>query len=442
LFGLLLHDNREGFVLFWHTSEGGRPARITMAVVPSTFRRRWLRPQDFVWLFLFSALALVSTDPTPQEIALVFSLGLFQVIEPKVGWFSTDRGNLWSTLIKLGLCYLLIGWTGGISSTYYVTLLLPVVSAATTLSLTGTSLVTLLAISAYLSFLLFLDWSRYELTRYAAGELGIRVLFLPVVAFLTHQLAEANRVEARRYQAAAEQLEDANRHLQEAEAAMRRSERLAALGQLTAGLAHELRNPLGTMRASAEMLMKSVTSENDVAHELAGFISSEVDRTNSLITRFLEFARPMHLRKEPIDITQVVDRAIRELERHNPPFPVAVHRNYAPEVPPVSIDSELMERVFYNLLLNAAQASTPGSAITAKTRLRENVAEISVLDRGAGIPTEHIENIFNPFFTTKSSGVGLGLAIVSKIIDEHAGSIRVESENGQGSVFRVYLPVA
>ena len=107
-----------------------------------------------MWLFLFSALALVSTDPTPQEIALVFSLGLFQVIEPKVGWFSTDRGNLWSTLIKLALCYLLIGWTGGISSTYYVTLLLPVVSAATTLNLTGTSLVTLLAISAYLSFLL------------------------------------------------------------------------------------------------------------------------------------------------------------------------------------------------------------------------------------------------------------------------------------------------
>lgn len=188
--------------------------------------------------------------------------------------------------------------------------------------------------------------------------------------------------------------------------------------------------------------MKSVKSENEVAHELAGFISSEVDRTNSLITRFLEFARPMHLRKEPIDITQVLDRAIRELERHNPPFPVAVHRNYAPEVPPVSIDSELMERVFYNLLLNAAQASTPGSAITAKTRLRGNVAEINVLDRGAGIPKEHIENIFNPFFTTKSSGVGLGLAIVSKIIDEHAGSIRVESENGQGSVFRVYLPVA
>jgi signal transduction histidine kinase len=322
-----------------------------------------------------------------------------------------------------------------------VTLLLPVVSAATALGLAGTSLITVLAISAYLSFLLLLDWSRYELTRYAMGEIGLRVIFLPVVAFLTQQLAQANRVEAQKYQAAAQQLEEANRNLQEAEAAVRRSERLAALGQLSAGLAHELRNPMGTMRASAEMLLKSVDSQNEIARELAGFISSEVDRTNSLITRFLEFARPMHLRREKADITQSLDQAIRELERHNPPFPISVHRNYAPEIPPIEVDGELMERVFYNLLLNAAQASPPNSGVTAKTRLRDNVAEISIIDRGAGVAKEHIENIFNPFFTTKSGGVGLGLAIVSKVVDEHGGSIRVESEPGQGSVFRVFLPV-
>jgi signal transduction histidine kinase len=394
-----------------------------------------------VWLLLFSALALVSTEPTPEEIGLVFSLGLFQVIEPKVPWFSSHRGAVWATLIKLGVCYLLIGWTGGITSTYYVTLLLPVVSAATALGLAATTLVTVLAISAYLSFLLWLDWSRYELTRYAMGEIGLRVIFLPVVAFLTQQLAESNRVEARKYQAAAQQLEDANRNLREAEAAVRRSERLAALGQLSAGLAHELRNPMGTMRASAEMLLKNVDSQNEIARELAGFISSEVDRTNSLITRFLEFARPMRLRREKVDLTQPLDHAIRELERHNPPFPIAVHRNYAPEIPPIEIDTELMERVFYNLLLNAVQASAPDSGVTAKTRLRDNVAEISIIDRGSGVAKEHIENIFNPFFTTKSGGVGLGLAIVSKIVDEHGGSIRVESEPGQGSVFRVFLPV-
>ena len=116
-----------------------------------------------------------------------------------------------------------------------------------------------------------------------------------------------------------------------------------------------------------------------------------------------------------------------------------MHRNYAPEIPPVSIDGELMERVFYNLLLNAAQATPPDGGVTAKTRLLDNVVVISILDRGSGIPAEHLENIFNPFFTTKPDGVGLGLAIVSKIIDEHGGSIRVESEPGKGSIFRCFF---
>lgn len=412
-----------------------------MTEVRSTLPQRWLRPQDFVWLLLFSALALVSSDPNPREIALVFGLGFFQVLEPKINWFASPRGSVTSILVKLGICYLLIGWTGGISSTYYITLLLPVVSAATTLSLAGTFAITVLAISAYLSFLLLLDWSRYELAAEGLSEIGIRVIFLPVVAFLTHQLAEANRVEARKYQSVAEQLEEANRHLKEAEAAVRRSERLAALGQLTAGLAHELRNPLGTMRASAEMLSKKIPSDDAIANELAGFIASEVDRTNSLITRFLEFARPLQLRREKTEVGNLLDTSIRELEQHNPRFPVKLHRNYAPEIPSVSMDRELMARVFYNLLLNAAQASPPGGTITAKTRLLDDVVEVSILDRGSGIEKEHLESIFNPFFTTKSDGVGLGLAIVSKIVDEHRGSIRAESEPGNGSVFRVFLPV-
>lgn len=389
---------------------------------------------------LFSALALVSTEPSKEEIVLVFSLGLFQVIEPKVRWFATPRGLIVATLVKLAMCYLVIGFTGGITSTYYVTLLLPVVSAATSLNAFGTAAITGFAISAYLSFLLFLDWSRYELTRYAAGELGIRVVFLPVVAFLTHQLAAANRVEAKRYQAAAHQLEEANRHLQEAEAAVRRSERLAALGQLTAGLAHELRNPLGTMRVSAEMLRKRVAADDEITQELTSFICSEVDRTNSLITRFLDFARPVHLRREPADVTQVLDLAITELSRHQPPLDLEVHRNYAPDLPPIEMDRELMERVFYNLLLNAAEASPSHGAVTAKTRLHGNVAEISILDRGSGVAKEHVENIFNPFFTTKPTGVGLGLAIVSKIVHEHGGSIHVESEPDSGTVFRILLP--
>jgi signal transduction histidine kinase len=116
-----------------------------------------------------------------------------------------------------------------------------------------------------------------------------------------------------------------------------------------------------------------------------------------------------------------------------------VIRNYAPDVPPLEIDSELMERVFLNLLLNAAQATAPGGAITIRTRPYDDGAEVTFLDRGKGIQRKDLDNIFNPFFTTRAEGVGLGLAIVSKVIDEHGGRITVDSEPGRGSTFRIYL---
>lgn len=408
--------------------------------MPSSVRG-WVRAQDVVWLLLFSALALVSWRPVPEEIATLLLLALLQIVEPRIPWLTTGRGTLVSILLKLALCWALIGWTGGITTSYWVILLLPVLSAATSLSLAGAMGITALACAAYLSFTLFVDWNRYELTPQAFGELGLRVVFLPVVAFLTHRLAEENRIAARRYQAAALQLDAAKGNLRTAEAAVRRSERLAALGQLTAGLAHELRNPLGTMRASAEMLTRSIPPDNDVGLELAGFISSEVDRTNSLITRFLEFARPVHLRLQRTDLTRIIDAAIEEMGRRNPPLPVSVHRNYSLDTPPIPVDAELVGRVVYNLLVNAAQSTPPGGTIVVKTRALDSFVELSVIDRGSGIERKDLESIFNPFFTTKPDGVGLGLAIVSKIVDEHGGRISVDSEPGAGSVFRVFLPV-
>jgi len=298
-----------------------------------------------------------------------------------------------------------------------------------------------LACASYASFLLFVDWTRYTIPPDQVRELCLRLLFLAVVGYLTHRLAAASREERGRHQAAAEQLASANQSLRAAEAAVRRSERLAALGQLSAGLAHELRNPLGTILASAEMLRKNVPAENQVASELAGFIAAEVDRTNSLITRFLEFARPLELRLETAELNEVLDRAVARLARDSAARQVSVYKNYSPDIRPFPFDAELMERVVYNLLLNAAQASPPDGAITIKTRPTDDSVEISVIDRGAGIDPKHRESIFNPFFTTKPDGVGLGLAIVSKIVDQHGGRMAVESELGKGSVFHLYLPL-
>jgi signal transduction histidine kinase len=402
---------------------------------------RWISPQDVVWLLLFSCLIALNETGEPSEYALLVALATVQILEPKLVLLSTKRGQVSWIMLKLVLSYLLIGYTGGLISSYYWILLLPVVSAGSSLGVLATLAFTLLSYGAYLSFLMFINWSRFEIGPQEIRELALRVIFLAVAGNLTNTLAEALRRQFAKTKAVAEELAEANRHLQQAEEAVRRADRLAALGQLAAGLAHELRNPLGTIRASAEMLSHSVAAENEVAREMAGFIASEVDRSNSLVTRFLDFARPLQLRLAPADLAQVLDRAVAMVEREAAARQITVYKNYSPDIPPLPLDAELMERVFHNLLLNAAQATATGGAITVKARVVDENAEISVIDRGHGIDPALISTIFNPFFTTKPEGVGLGLAIVSKIVEQHGGKIAVESEPGNGSVFRVYLPM-
>ncbi len=380
-------------------------------------------------------MIVFSPDPSPAEYVFIPCLGLLQILEAKIPFFATRRGVLTSIVLKFVLGYTLVGFTGAVNSNYYLVFLLPVVTASTSFGPAGATGFILLASGAYLSFLLFIDWSRYTIEESDISRLCLRLSFIALVGYLTHRLAEASRKEQRKYEIAASQL-------QEAEDTVRRSERLAALGQLTAGLAHELRNPLGTMKASAEILTKNLPAENALALEMAGFISTEVDRTNSLITRFLEFARPTPLRLKATDLGEVIDRAIAQLERLRPGVAANIYKNYSPDIRPFPIDGEIIERVVYNLLLNAVQATPSGGAITVKTRQAGGAAEISVIDRGSGIEPKHLENIFNPFFTTKPDGVGLGLAIVSKLVDEHGGEIAVESEAGKGAIFIVRLPIA
>lgn len=402
--------------------------------------RRIVRLQDIVWIALFAVLAIWGPDLAPESRTVVIGLGLMQILDPKIPFFGSRAGSILSFLIKLVLWYILMGWTDGIESSYYWLMLLPVISLATSLGLPGVVAATILACGSYLSLLLFLGPSQF-VPPDQWPFIILRELTFPIAGFLTYELLEANRAATRRAQRAAEQLAEANKQLREAEAQVRRTERLAALGQLSAGLAHEIRNPLSTIKGSAEVLLKNVDSNGTVAHELAGFISSEVDRTNALVTRFLDFARPLALRLEPTDLNEVIDEAVAQVDKHTPPLDVSIYKNYSPDIQPFPMDRQLIERVLYNLLLNAAQASPPQGSVTVKTRQAGDIVEVDVIDRGSGIAPKDRESIFNPFFTTKSSGVGLGLAIVSKIVDEHGGEITVDSEPGAGSVFRVFLPM-
>jgi signal transduction histidine kinase len=416
--------------------------RVTPATGYSEKVTRWIRPQDAVWLLLFGSVYALGPVRNEAELEVLAGLTIWQLVVPRLEFFNQQPGKFLVVAGQTVLCYLLVGVTNGIESSYFWMFLLPIVTAANTLDVWGAVIFTAAACASYLSFLLFVNLDTSMLSEMAWREVSLRSLFFAFIAYVVHDLSEDRRREASNYQATAEQLAEANRHLREAEEAMRRSDRLAALGQLTAGLAHELRNPMGTMKSSAELLAKRIPSSDAIGQELAGFIQTDVDRANSLITRFLQFARPFHLERKPTDVSAVVDRAIAQVERHVPPFDVDIVRNYAPGLPALSLDAELIEQVFVNLLTNAAQASPPRSVITVKTRADESMVEVAVIDRGKGIDAKHRDSIFNPFFTTRPDGVGLGLAIVQKIVDEHGGRILVESEAGQGAVFRVHLPVS
>lgn len=390
------------------------------------------RIQDILLAVMFAALIILAHDAWQRFFLSI--LAVMQLLEGRIPFLTTLWGRVASVAVQLITAYLLIGITGGVESVYYLMLLLPLVSTASYLDVIGTMISSVAAILAYLSFLLYLDFQQVYLTPEDQHVLALRCLLMAIIAVLVNTLAAAIRTQSAKYKSTAEQLTRANQSLRKAEAAVRRSERLAALGQLSAGLAHELRNPLGSIKGSADLLTHSVSKNNPMAKELAGIISDEVDRTNSLVTRFLDFARPLEPRRQTADIASIIDKAVTHAR-------VEVNRDYAPSLPPLAIDPALMEQVFINLLTNASQASPPGAPITIRTRAVNDQAEVSVIDRGCGIPRDKMETIFNPFVTTKQNGVGLGLAIVAKIVDTHGGKMAVESEPGKGSTFSVLLPI-
>jgi len=407
------------------------------------------RRMKFAWMyvlllvFLASLAVLFPVSEIHAQLILI-SIGLFQVFERSfIGWIR-PRGEVYSIIIMIGLSSLLILHTGGINSSYYLIYYVPVVTAAMYSGPWGTLGWTALSSAAYCSFLIP-ALQVYRMTVSGAKELAIRNVFFFLAAMLVNRFVMESRLQAERYRQVAEQLREANKRLEQVQAEARRSERLAALGQLSAGLAHEIRNPLGVIKGSAETLGRKLPTADPVARELAEYISSEVNRLNSLVSRFLSFAKPLELKKQPEDISQIVEHALKAAQEHWPDSRVQVERAYSTELPVVPADAELAEQVFKNLVFNAYEAMEPTGGklrveVSSEFSDGRRGVEIAFSDTGPGVPQELREQIFNPFFTTKSNGVGLGLSIVSKIVDDHGGWIREEPGSEGGACFRVFLP--
>jgi signal transduction histidine kinase len=408
-------------------------------------QRRSFAWMDLLWLVFLAGLAALQPRLEIHKHLILLAIGVFQIFfEPRILEWWPERGRWFVVIMQIGLGSLLVAHTGEIESSYYLIYFVPVVTAAMYFDLWGTLAWTVLTSAAYWSFVL-LALSEKVLPEEGAEELALRNLFLFLAAIVVNRVVTENREQATRYRQLAETLAETNRRLQEAQEEARRSERLAALGQLSAGLAHELRNPMGVIKGSAETLMRKLANSDALSTELAGYISSEVNRVNTLVTRFLDFARPHKLVEHREQIPPLVERGLKAAQDRWPGAKVEVEKNIAPDLPAVIIDGDLIERVFTNLALNAYEAMGDSGGklrITAAPAISDGKRGVEIVfdDTGPGIPPELREQIFNPFFTTKETGVGLGLSIVSKIVDDHRGWIRVTSELGKGACFRVFLP--
>ncbi len=405
----------------------------------------WL---DVLWLLFLLGLALLPPLREPHKQFTLLAIGIVQLVESRLIARWPLYGRYGVVLVKILLATLLISHTGelSINSSYYPIYYVPIVTAALHFGAWGTLLWTLLASAAYCSYL-YPALQEYTLTAGGAAELAIRILFFFLAAMLVNRFTLENRRQTAKIQQVAEQLIRANRELERAQAEARRSERLAALGHLSAGLAHEIRNPLGVIKGSAEMLHQKLEESNPLASELAGYISSEVNRASALVTRFIDFARPLRTETRLQQVTALLDQALNSVAGQWQGGKVNVQRDYGTDLPLVPLDEKLCEQAFINLVQNAYEAmGIEGGSLrvkvsTARSNGRNGV-EVRLRDSGPGVQAEMRDQIFNPFVTTKKTGVGLGLAIVSKIVDEHHGTIRLENTDGNGAAFVIFFPVA
>lgn len=218
-----------------------------------------------------------------------------------------------------------------------------------------------------------------------------------------------------------------------------RADRLAALGELTAGVAHEVRNPLGVIRATVQLLEE--TRDPDRISGASAVITQEIDRLDRVVKALLDFGRPSRPTLVRVDIEDVLEDVVLFTKRFARQADVRIEQRFSGDLPAVFADPDQMKQVFLNLVTNAVQAmGEEGGTISIQTATDGDYVEVAVSDSGPGIPATDLRKVFDPFFTSRAGGTGLGLTIVHRIIDGHDGHIEVES-GVEGTTFRVSLPI-
>ena len=219
-------------------------------------------------------------------------------------------------------------------------------------------------------------------------------------------------------------------------------ERLAAIGRLSAGVAHEINNPMTTILTSSMLLQEDLDEDDPMRQELE-LISSETMRCRKIVTSLLNFARQSQPNKKLNDLNQMVTECVLLTQKQAAFKDITVKAELAPHLPPMLFDKGQIEQGIINLILNAVEATPAGGCITVTTTCcdEKHYAHIAIQDTGRGISEQDLEKIFDPFFTTKETGTGLGLAITHGIVEQHNGHIKTKSKIGKGTCFTIYLPI-
>ena len=285
----------------------------------------------------------------------------------------------------------------------------------------------------------------HAMARVEAGDLAVPAV--PGGPDELGRLTESFNTMVDRLRAAREEIEAYHRQR------LARAERLASLGEVAASLAHEIKNPLAGI-AGAVRVIADELPEADPRKEIMEEILDQVHRLDKTVNDLLVFARPATPALAPCDVRRVLDRVLILLAGDPAAKAVRLVRAYAADTPEVEADGKQLGQVFLNLLLNAVQAMPEGGQVTLRTGLyagngvdaeprngSRQAVEVRVIDNGPGIPANVVPNIFTPFFTTKSRGAGLGLSVSRRIVEDQGGWIGVESTPGEGTTFRVVLPV-
>ena len=236
-----------------------------------------------------------------------------------------------------------------------------------------------------------------------------------------------------------EMVEERTQKLRDAQEQLIQQERMAVLGRLAGGVAHELRNPLGVISNAVYYLQMTHPDADETTNEYLGIINDEVRGAGQIIADLLDFSRTRFPERERLAVFNLVAQV---LEKNPPPEDVEVTTEIAHNLPPVYADPEHMRQVMINLVVNAYQAMSEGGALTISAQAQEGEVALSVTDTGCGISQENVAKLFEPLFSTKMRGIGLGLATSRNLVEANGGSIAVESEEGRGSTFTVKLPVA